>query len=91
MPQGLRTELGSIKQPLSFGQQRKISLARALLKDAQFIILDEPTASVDDVSEATIQKVITEASEAGKGILLITHRNSLLLESNQITDMAKTR
>lgn len=91
LPQGLRTELGSIKQPLSFGQQRKISLARALLKDAQFIILDEPTASVDDVSEATIQKVITEASGAGKGILLITHRNSLLLESNQITDMARAR
>ncbi len=91
LPQGLRTELGSIKQPLSFGQQRKIALARALLKESQFIILDEPTASVDDVSEATIQRVIKEESENGKGILLITHRNALLLESNQITDTARAR
>lgn len=91
LPNGLSTELGSIKQPLSFGQQRKIALARALLKPAQFIILDEPTASVDDVSEATIRKVIKDESSSGKGILLISHRNSLLLDSDQITDMARAR
>ena len=91
LPNGLSTELGSIKQPLSFGQQRKIALARALLKPAQFIILDEPTASVDDVSEATIRKVIKDESSSGKGILLISHRNLLLLDSDQITDMARAR
>lgn len=91
LPNGLSTELGSIKQPLSIGQQRKIALARALLKPAQFIILDEPTASVDDVSEATIRKVIKDESSSGKGILLISHRNSLLLDSDQITDMARAR
>ncbi|MEN9736727.1 MAG: hypothetical protein RL129_1438, partial [Actinomycetota bacterium] len=89
LPNGLRTELGSIKQPLSFGQQRKIALARAILKPAQLLILDEPTASVDDVSEATIKSVIKDISDAGTAVLLITHRNSLLLDSEKITDMAR--
>lgn len=91
LPYGLRTELGSIKQPLSFGQQRKIALARALLKNSQIIILDEPTASVDDVSESKIQNVIKKESESGKGVLLITHRNSLLLAAEKVTDMARVR
>ena len=88
---GLRTELGSIRQPLSLGQQRKIALARALLKSSQILILDEPTASVDDVSETTIKKFILEASDRGAGVLLITHRNTFQFENNQITDMARSQ
>lgn len=91
LPNGLRTELGSIKQPISIGQQRKIALARALLKDSDLIILDEPTASVDDVSEATIQEVISEAVKSGKAILLITHRLSHISANDSVTDMARSK
>ena len=88
---GLRTEVGNIKNPLSIGQLRKIALARALIKDAQLIILDEPTASIDDISEVQIQKVIEEQAKAGKGILLITHREALISGSQKLTDMARVR
>lgn len=91
LPNGLRTELGSIKQPISIGQQRKIALARALLKDSDLMILDEPTASVDDMSEATIQKVIAEVVESGKAVLLITHRLSHISANASVTDMARSK
>ena len=91
LPNGLRTEVGNIKNPLSIGQLRKIALARALIKDAQLIILDEPTASIDDISEVQIQKVIEEQARAGKGILLITHREALISGSQKLTDMARVR
>lgn len=91
LPNGLRTEVGNIKNPLSIGQLRKIALARALIKDAQLIILDEPTASIDDISEVQIQKVIEEQAKAGKGILLITHREALISGSQKLTDMARVR
>lgn len=91
LPNGLRTEVGNIKNPLSIGQLRKIALARALIKDAQLIILDEPTASIDDISEVQIQKVIEEQAKAGKGILLITHRETLISGSQKLTDMARVR
>ena len=86
---GLRTELGNIKQPLSIGQLRKVALARAIIKEAPILILDEPTASIDDISELAINKVIKDESEKGRAVLLISHRESSLLSMNKVTDMAR--
>ena len=61
------------------------------MKDSDLIILDEPTASVDDVSEATIQEVISEAVKSGKAILLITHRLSHISANDSVTDMARSK
>ena len=78
LPDGLATELGTLKQKLSIGQMRKIALARALLKESPLIILDEPTASVDDISEARIAALLEERSSAGATILVISHRELLI-------------
>jgi ABC-type multidrug transport system fused ATPase/permease subunit len=87
LAQGLSTRLGTLKQPLSIGQLRKIALARALLKPNQFLILDEPTASVDDVSEKLISEILEERATQGALILLITHRVSMITGATNITDL----
>ena len=91
LSQGLSTRLGTLKQPLSIGQLRKIALARALLKPHQLLILDEPTASVDDVSEKIVSQIIEERAAQGELILLITHRVSMISGATNITDMVHYR
>ena len=78
LPTGLNTTVGTLSETLSVGQKRKIALARALLKPAQIMILDEPSASVDDVSEADIASAIESAVADGKIVILVTHRINLL-------------
>ena len=75
---GLQTSIGTLTTPLSVGQQRRIALARAILKPSKFLILDEPTASVDDLNEEIISKVIFEVAKSGRGVLLISHRPMLI-------------
>ena len=84
LPDGLDTSLGTIRQKLSIGQLRKIALARALLKNAELLILDEPTASVDDISEATIARLLKERAKTGSTILLISHRQLLVDDSMRV-------
>ena len=91
LPDGLKTELGTIRQKLSIGQMRKIALARALLKESALVILDEPTASVDDISEATIARLLQRRAEAGRSILLISHRELLIGTSTSVTRLGAER
>ena len=85
LPDGLSTMLGTMRQKLSIGQLRKIALARALLKEAPFIILDEPTASIDDISEARIVDLLGEQAKRGAIILVISHREMLISASSKVT------
>lgn len=78
LPDGLDTRVGTLIETLSVGQKRKLALVRALLKPAQILILDEPSASVDDVSEADIATAIELAVADGKIVILVTHRINLL-------------
>jgi ATP-binding cassette subfamily C protein CydCD len=84
LPDGLHTSLGTIHQKLSIGQMRKIALARALLKDSSLVILDEPTASVDDISEQTIANLLQKRASSGTSILLISHRELLIDSSMKV-------
>lgn len=89
LSQGLSTVLGTLTQPLSIGQLRKIALARAILKDSDFLIVDEPTASVDDVSEELIDSVLHQQAALGKLVLVVSHRPLLALHADAHTDMAR--
>jgi ATP-binding cassette subfamily B protein len=76
LPAGYETLLGkgfAEAQDLSPGQWQKLALARAYLRDAQVLVLDEPAASLDALAEQEVYRQFSEVSE-GKSMLLISHR-----------------
>jgi ATP-binding cassette subfamily B protein len=77
LPQGYDTQVGERGLRLSGGQRQRIALARAFLKDAPILILDEPTSSVDVESEAAIMEAMDRLAR-GRTTLMIAHRLSTL-------------
>jgi len=73
LPHGLDTWLGEHGLRLSGGERQRVILARALLRDARLLILDEPTANLDPVTEAALLATL-HAESAGRSTLMITHR-----------------
>ena len=73
LPHGLDTWLGEHGLRLSGGERQRVLLARALLRDAPLLILDEPTANLDVVTEAVLLATL-HAESAGRSTLMITHR-----------------
>lgn len=83
LPQGIETVIGSKGTYLSGGELQRICIARAILKDADIIILDEATAFADPENEYLIQKAFTSLSK-NKTVLIIAHRLSSIKNANQI-------
>lgn len=73
MPEGLKTQIGRNGARLSGGEKQKLAVARALLKDAPIVILDEATSGFDVESDAYLHDVIVNQMEE-KSVVLITHR-----------------
>jgi ATP-binding cassette subfamily B protein len=77
LPEGYDTEVGERGQALSAGERQRIALARALLRDPSVLVLDEPTASVDPITEQTIAASIKSAMRV-RTTVVISHRLSLI-------------
>lgn len=88
LPQGYQTVIGENGSTLSGGECQRLSIARALLKDAPVILLDEATASLDVDNETQIQEAISELV-SGKTVLVIAHRMRTIEAADQIVVLDK--
>lgn len=88
LPDGVNSHITENNKNLSGGQQQKISIARALIKDAPIYIFDEPTASLDALSENKIIKIIEEL-KVDKTVILITHNKKLFSLGDKIIYLKK--
>jgi ATP-binding cassette subfamily B protein len=82
-PAGYDTPVGEHGLQLSGGQRQRIEIARALIKDAPIILLDEATASLDSESERHVQEALAELCK-GRTTLVIAHRLSTIMHSDRI-------
>lgn len=83
LPDGYETKAGDAGDRLSGGERQRIAIARAIIKDAPIIILDEATAAIDPENEYKVQMAIEELTK-GKTLIIIAHRLSTIIGADQI-------
>lgn len=78
LPKGYDTPMGEGGHPLTAGQSQRVALARALYASPRLLVLDEPSAHLDEAGERALRTVLAEARAGGCMVLLVTHRTGLL-------------
>jgi thiol reductant ABC exporter CydD subunit len=86
LPSGYETPVGDGGRPLSAGERRRIALARAFVRDAPLVILDEPTADLDRTSAGVVAEAI-ERLRSGRTVLLIAHRPELVEQADRVVTL----
>jgi subfamily B ATP-binding cassette protein MsbA len=90
MPQGFESPIGERGQFLSGGQKARLAIARAFVRNAPILVLDEPTAALDSRAEAEIQSSI-DSLEEGRTVICIAHRLSTLANMDEIVVLDQGR
>ena len=86
LPEGYGTRVGELGSRLSSGEQQRIGLARAFLRETPLVLLDEPTSSLDSLNEKAVLKTIRDEMK-GKTVLLVSHRPSTIAVSDKVYRM----
>ncbi len=90
LPDGWDTELGHGGAGLSVGQRQRVALTRALLSPAPLVVLDEPTAHLDAAGERVVLATVEAMREAGRTVLLVAHRPSLVATADAVVTVHST-
>ena len=86
-PDGWNTVIGSGGVGLSVGQRQRLALTRALAAHSQVVILDEPTAHLDAVSEETVVRAIDAMRDSGRTVIIIAHRAAMMEAADAVIDV----
>ena len=86
LPGGYATRVGAGGRPLAAGERRRIALARAFLRDAPLVVLDEPTADLDPRSAEIVAAAVDRLC-ADRTVLLITHRPELVARADRVVEL----
>ena len=86
LPNGYETQVDPSKASFSGGERQRLSIARAILRDAPILMLDEPTSALDAQSEASIRQALNVLSD-GRTTLVIAHRLATIMDADQIVVM----
>lgn len=87
LPNGLDTRVGELGGRLSEGEKQRIGLARMFLRDADLVLLDEPTSRLDAYNESVILGSINDLAERGSAVVLVSHRDSTMRIADRILRM----
>ena len=87
-PDGLQTRLGDHGAGLSAGERQRLALARAFLRDAPLLLLDEPSAGLDGATEAEVVRTIRRLVQ-GRTAIVVAHRPALLGVADRVVDLAR--
>ena len=90
-PQGLDSPLGEGGRGLSGGQAQRLALARVWLSNAQLVLLDEPTASLDEQSEAEVIDALQALASSGRTLIIATHHPALMHMANRVVRLHEGR
>jgi thiol reductant ABC exporter CydD subunit len=90
LPEGYETAVGEAARQLSTGERRRIALARAFLRDAPLVLLDEPTADLDPARVALVSAAI-ERLRPGRTVLLVAHRPEVASQADRVVRLADGR
>jgi thiol reductant ABC exporter CydD subunit len=90
LPEGPRTLVGDGGRPLSAGEVQRLALARAFLRDAALVLLDEPTANLDDENALLVAAAVERLRE-GRTMLLITHSARLAACADRVVELSGAR
>ena len=86
LPEGYATRAGELGDVLSAGERQRIGLARAFLRSAPIMLLDEPTSNLDSLNEAAILRALKDG-RAGRTVIIVSHRPSTLAIADRVVSL----